>query len=59
MVDDQTVALVVERGAMLDCCVHPTLAEGSGLNYFTWPVGDSVLTEITPHAEPRLIDYLE
>jgi len=58
-IEDQTVAVVVERGATLDCCVHPRLAEDSGLHCFTWTRGDLVLAEITPHAEPRMIEYLE
>lgn len=58
-IEDQTVAVVVERGTTLDCCVHPRLAADSGLHYFTWTRGDLVLAEITPHDEPRMIEYLE
>ena len=39
------------------CCVDLALSEESDLNVFTWPVGDYMLTEITPLDEPRLLDY--
>jgi hypothetical protein len=58
-VGDQTSVLVAERDATLECCLCVDLPEDSGLRRFTWQVGDVVLTEITPHAEPRMLEYLE
>lgn len=57
--DGGTSVLVADRGATLECCVRMRLAEDSGLHLFTWQVGEVVLTEITPSAEPRLLGYFE
>jgi len=57
--EDRTAVLVADRDATLACCVRMQLAEDSGLHLFTWQVGEVVLTEITPFAEPRLLAYFE
>jgi len=57
--EDLTTVLVAERDATLDCCVRLRLAESSGLNVFTWSVGDLALTEISPHDEPRFLQLFE
>jgi hypothetical protein len=57
--EDLTTVLVAERNATLDCCVRMRLAESSGLNVFTWSVGDLALTEISPHDEPRFLQLFE
>jgi hypothetical protein len=57
--EDLTTVLVAERDATLDCCVRMLLAESSGLNVFTWSVGDLALTEISPHDEPRFLQLFE
>jgi len=57
--EDVTSVLVAERDATLDCCVRMRLAAESGLNVFSWSVGDLALTEITQHAEPRLLPFFE
>lgn len=57
--EDLTTVLVAERDATLDCCVRMRLAESSGLNVFTWSVGDLALTEISPHDEPRFLQLFE
>jgi hypothetical protein len=56
---EHTAVLVADRDATLACCVHPRLAEGSGLRTFTRAVGSLVLTEITPLEEPALLAYFE
>lgn len=56
---DQTAVLVADHDTTLDCCVRMKLAESSGLHMFTWQVGEVVLTEITPLAEPRLLSFFE
>ena len=57
--ENQTSVLVAERDATLDCCLCMELPEESGLRMFQWQVGDVVLTEITPLAEPRLLEFFE
>jgi len=57
--ENLTTVLVAERDATLDCCVRMRLAESSGLNVFTWSVGDLALTEISPHDEPRFLQLFE
>ncbi|MEQ1894184.1 MAG: hypothetical protein ABL998_16705 [Planctomycetota bacterium] len=57
--EDLTTVLVAERDTTLDCCVRMRLAESSGLNVFTWNVGDLALTEISPHDEPRFLQLFE
>lgn len=57
--EDLTTVLVAERDTTLDCCVRLRLAESSGLNVFTWSVGDLALTEISPHDEPRFLQLFE
>jgi len=57
--EDLTTVLVAERDATVDCCVRLRLAESSGLNVFTWSVGDLALTEISPHDEPRFLQLFE
>ena len=54
-----TSVLVADRDATVACCVRMNLPESSGLHLFTWKVGEVVLTEITPHAEPQLLAYFE
>ena len=56
---EQTSVLVAERNATLDCCLCMNLPEQSGLRMFTWKVGELVLTEITPLAEPQLLELFE
>ena len=51
-----TSVLVADRDQTLACCLLVRLAEDSGLNLFTWKLGELVLTEITPLPEPRLFD---
>jgi len=51
----QPVVLVAEQEAQLACCLDVSLPQSSGLQLFTWKVGALLLTEITPHREPRLI----
>lgn len=55
--DGETSVLVAERSTALECCVRMHLADDSGLQFFTWQVGEIVFTEITPNAEPRLLAY--
>jgi hypothetical protein len=55
----ETSVLVADLGTTLECCVRMRLPEDSGLQLFTWQVGELVLTEITPSREPRLIAYFE
>lgn len=55
--DDTTAVLVAELGSTYSCCVRPQLPEEGELEVFTVQLGDLVLTEITPLAEPRLLDY--
>lgn len=57
--DDRTAVLVADRDATLACCVRMHLPEDSGLRFFVLRVGEVVLTEITPLAEPRLLPYFE
>lgn len=57
--ENHTSVLVAERGATLDCCLCMSLPPQSGLRMFTWQVGALVLTEITPLAEPRLLEFFE
>jgi hypothetical protein len=57
--EDRTAVLVAERISTLDCCLSPRLSQESGLNLFTWQVGDLVLAEITPLEEPKLLDCFE
>ncbi len=56
--DNETAVLIAERNSTHGCCLEVGLAADSGLNVFTWPVGDIVLTEISPFSEPRLLDYI-
>src|SRR6185503_15119432 len=58
--DGRTTVLVADRDETLACCVAiMQLPEDSGLNLITWQVGEVVLTEITPFAEPRLLTYFQ
>jgi hypothetical protein len=57
--DEQTAVIVAESHETLACCLSVELAEDSGLRFFTWRVGDLVLTEITPLEEPRLLEFFE
>lgn len=56
---DRPPVLVAESEATHRCCVQFELASDSGLNLFTWQLGDLVLTEISPFAEPQLLGYFE
>jgi len=57
--EEHTAVLVAELDATHRCCIRPELAPDSGLQTFTWRVGGLVLTEITPLAEPRLLEYFQ
>lgn len=57
--EDVTSVLVADRDATLDCCVRMRLAADSGLNVFSWSLGDLALTEITQHVEPRLLPFFD
>lgn len=57
--DERTAVLVADRDATLACCVRMQLPDDSGLQLFTLQVGEVVLTEITPFAEPRLLAYFQ
>jgi hypothetical protein len=54
-----TSVLVAERDATLACCLEMNLPDDSGLHLFTWQVGEVVLTEISPLAEPQLLGYFQ
>jgi hypothetical protein len=54
-----TSVLVADRDATLACCVQMNLPDDSGLHLFTWQVGEVVLTEISPFAEPQLLHYFQ
>lgn len=57
--DEVTSVLIADLATTLDCCVQPRLPEGSGLRLFTVRVGGVVFSEITPFAEPRLLQFFE
>jgi hypothetical protein len=58
--DDHTVVLVADRRDTFDCCVAmDELPEGSGLQVFTWPMGELVFAEITPLNEPRMLTLFQ
>ena len=57
--EDVTSVLVADRDTTLDCCVRMRLAADSGLNVFSWSLGDLALTEITQHVEPRLLPFFD
>ena len=58
--DEEPVVLVAERDDTMRCCVRVVEPPPeSGLNVFSWSVGEVFLTEITPHSEPRFIDSFE
>ena len=52
--DGQASVLIAERDEVVTCCLDLEAPAGD-LNVYSWPVGDVVLTEITPHTEPRLL----
>jgi len=56
-VDDATSVLVADRSSNLACCVLPEFRRNSGLNLYSYKVGDVELFEITPLPEPRLLPY--
>ncbi len=56
---DEGAVLVADLDTTHRCCLEIELPPGSGLNLFTWRVDGVVLTEITPLAEPRLLDCFE
>jgi len=51
----RTSIVVAERDSVQACCVDLQSAADTELNVFTWGIGDVVLTEITPLAEPGLL----
>ena len=53
--DDMTSVLIADHDDTLACCLRMSLDEDSGLNLFTWRVGEIVLTELTPRGQPLLI----
>jgi len=53
--DDMTSVLIADHDDTLACCLRMSLDEDSGLNLFTWKVGEIVLTELTPRGQPLLI----
>jgi hypothetical protein len=55
----QPVILIAERDDYYDCCMRPNLSVASHLHTFTWRVGATFLTEVTPKDEPRLLQYFE
>jgi hypothetical protein len=55
----QPVILIAERDDYYDCCMRPNLSVASDLHTFTWRVGATFLTEVTPKDEPRLLQYFE
>jgi hypothetical protein len=57
--DQQTAVLVAESHETLACCLSVQVPEDSGLRFFTWRLGDLVLTEITPLEEPRFLEFFE
>ena len=57
--DNETAVLIAERDSMHRCCLQVELPSESELKLFTWQLGDIVLTEITPLAEPRLLEYFD
>lgn len=57
--DARTAVLVADRDSTLACCVRMQLPDESGLHLFTLQVGEVILTEITPFAEPRLLAYFQ
>lgn len=56
--DAVPAVLVAERHDQLTCCLNLELPPDSDLQVFTWRVGEMFLTEITPSAEPLLLDYI-
>jgi hypothetical protein len=57
---DGTPAIVVaEDEDRMRCCVRAELSSSSGLQVFTWRVGATLLTEVTPLSEPRLLQLFE
>lgn len=53
-IDGQMSLLIFESDRVLSCCADLEVPRESGLNAFTWFVGDVAYTEITPLEEPRL-----
>lgn len=53
-IDGQMSLLIFESDRVLSCCADLQIPSESGLNAFTWFVGDVAYTEITPLEEPRL-----
>ncbi len=51
--------LVAECDGSLACCLDGLVADSGALRAFHARVGDLVLTEITPRAEPRLLQLFE
>ncbi len=56
---EDTAVLVADLDATHRCCLDLALPEGSTLHLFMWRVDGVMLTEITPHGEPRLLDCFE
>lgn len=57
--DRRPAVLVAERIEFHRCCVELREPEGGELHVFTWRVEGLVLFEITPHAEPQLLEFFE
>ncbi len=50
------VVLIAEDDSYHSCCVHAAASPESGLQVYTWRVGDVLLTELSPHDEPRFLE---
>lgn len=55
-VDEPPVVLVAECSDFKNCCIDLVTAEGGGLQHFSREVDGIWWTEITPYAEPFLLD---
>lgn len=56
--DEAPVVIVAECADYQDCCIDLGAASALGLQHFSANVGGVALTEITPHAEPRMLGLL-
>jgi len=56
---DTPSVLIAERSEHVECCVRVDLPPESPLRVFTWTHGGLHLTEVTPLAEPHLIELFD
>ncbi|MEX1025231.1 MAG: hypothetical protein WD226_09155 [Planctomycetota bacterium] len=56
--DEAPVVIVAECSDFQSCCIDLGAVGARGLQHFSTEHGGVVLTEITPHAEPRLLARL-